>query len=303
MGQGYQWFLRKAVESLLQSRWNMVSMMRVSIFMVLVLLLCPGVAYSAPDADLWPDWQAHDPHSMEKVDHSAWQNVLDRYLVAVEPGVTAFDYASAKSGGYGAISGYIASMTQVGVDDLNRDQQFAYWVNLYNALTVRVVLDHYPVTSIRDIDISPGLFSSGPWGKKLITVEGRTLSLDDIEHRILRPIWHDPRIHYAVNCASIGCPALATKAYDADMLDAQLDRAATGFINHPRSVRRNGDGAFVLSQLYDWYRDDFGKSDADFISHLTRYAGPELAAQLKADAPRLDISGYEYDWTLNAATK
>ena len=279
MGQGYQWFLRKAVESLLQSRWNMVSIMRVSIFMVLVLLLCPGVAYSAPDADLWPDWQAHDPHSMEKVDHSAWQNVLDRYLVAVEPGVTAFDYASAKSGGYGAISGYIASMTQVGVDDLNRDQQFAYWVNLYNALTVRVVLDHYPVTSIRDID------------------------LDDIEHRILRPIWHDPRIHYAVNCASIGCPALAPKAYDADMLYAQLDQAAKGFINHPRSVRRNGDGAFVLSQLYDWYRDDFGKSDADFISHLTRYAGPELAAQLKADAPRLDISGYEYDWTLNAATK
>lgn len=277
-----------------------MAMMRLSIFMMLVLLVVPGVGRAAPDADLWPDWQAHDASSTAQIDHRAWQAVLDRYLVAIEPGVTAFDYVAAKQGGYDTISGYIASMAQVAVSGLNRAQQFAYWVNLYNALTVRVVLDHYPVTSIRDIDISPGLFSSGPWGEKLITVEGRTLSLDDIEHRILRPIWHDPRIHYAVNCASVGCPALAAKAYDAATLEAQLDQAAKGFINHPRAVRRNADGEFVLSQLYDWYRDDFGRSDADFIAHLKRFAGPKLMENLtKADA--VDIAGYAYDWMLNDA--
>ena len=278
-----------------------MAMMRLSILMVLILLVVPGavrVAHAAPSADLWPDWQAHDDASTEQIDHGAWQAVLDRYLVTKEPGVTAFDYAGAKKDGYDAISGYVTAMTKVAVSGLSRDQQFAYWVNLYNALTVRVVLDHYPVASIRDIDISPGLFSSGPWGKKLITVEGRTLSLDDIEHRILRPIWQDPRIHYAVNCASVGCPALAPKAYTAATLNDQLNQAATGFINHPRAVQRNKDGEFVLSQLYDWYRDDFGKSDADFIAHLKRFAGPKLAEAL-GDTDELDIAGYQYDWRLN----
>ncbi len=91
-------------------------------------------------------------------------------------------------------------------DRLRRAEQFPFWINLYNALTVKVVLDHYPVEIIRDIDISPGLFADGPWGKKLVTVEGEALSLDDIEHRILRPIWKDPRLHYVLNCAALGVP-------------------------------------------------------------------------------------------------
>jgi len=255
---------------------------------------------AAPDADLWPDWQAHDPQSSVEIDHGDWQAVLDRYVTQHEPGVTSFDYgAASRDGGTGMVAGYVDAMTKVNVDALNRDQQFAYWVNLYNALTVKVVLDHYPVDSIRDIDISPGLFSSGPWGKKLITVEGRTLSLDDIEHRILRPIWRDARIHYVVNCASIGCPALAPEAFDADKLEAQLDQAARDFINHPRAVRFDADGGLVLSSLYDWYRDDFGKSDAEFIAHLRKFAGPEMTKTL-GDITELDIAGYEYDWALNA---
>lgn len=258
-----------------------------------------GPAVAAPKADLWPDWQAHDAQSAAVIDHSAWQSVLDDYLAVTEPGASSFDYGRATSDGGGArIDAYVAMLTSIAIDDFNRDQQMAYWINLYNALTVKVVLDHYPVDSIRDIDISPGLFSSGPWGKKLITVEGRTLSLDDIEHRILRPIWRDARIHYVVNCASIGCPALAETAFDAENLETQLDQAAKGFINHPRAVRRNQDGEWVLSSLYDWYRDDFGKSDPDFINHLNRFAAPELAGML-GNAGELDIADYAYDWALN----
>ena len=88
------------------------------------------------------------------------------------------------------------------------DEQRAFWINLYHALTVRVILSHYPVSGIREIDISPGLFARGPWDRKLIPVEGVELTLNDIEHRILRPIWRDPRVHYALNCASLGCPDL-----------------------------------------------------------------------------------------------
>jgi hypothetical protein len=273
-----------------------------SLFLLLIAVVVIGAmspVNAAPEADLWPDWQAHDPQSTVEIDHAEWQAVLDRYVIVQEPGVTSFDYQAAlEDDGAAMITGYVDAMTGVAVDQLNRDQQFAYWVNLYNALTVKVVLDHYPVESIRDIDISPGLFSSGPWGKKLITVEGRTLSLDDIEHRILRPIWRDARIHYAVNCASIGCPALLPEAFDADKLEAQLDQAARDFINHPRAVTQAPDGAFVLSSLYDWYRDDFGKRDAEFITHLRTFAAPELAAAL-ADMTELDIARYVYDWSLN----
>lgn len=283
-----------------------LSMMRFTIsalapVLIAVLMLAPPYSVqAAPDADLWPDWQAHDPESAVVIDHGDWQVVLDRYVTVPEPGVTSFDYeAASKDGGAGMVAGYVDAMTRVAVDQLNRDQQFAYWVNLYNALTVKVVLDHYPVDSIRDIDISPGLFASGPWGKKLITVEGRTLSLDDIEHRILRPIWRDARIHYVVNCASIGCPALAPETFDADKLEAQLDQAARDFINHPRAVRVKEDGRLALSSLYDWYQDDFGESDAEFIAHLKAFAAPDLMTYL-GDITELDIAEYTYDWALNA---
>ncbi|NIY77069.1 DUF547 domain-containing protein [Thalassospira sp. HF15] len=268
------------------------------LLVVLYVLILPGLADAAPKADLWPDWQAHDPKSTQVIDHGAWQDILDRYVTVLSPGETVFDYEAARREAHAQVAGYVDAMSMLAVSNLNRDQQFAYWVNLYNALTVKVVLDHYPVESIRDIDISPGLFSSGPWGKKLITVEGRALSLDDIEHRILRPIWKDPRIHYAVNCASIGCPALAPEAYEADKLEGQLDQAARGFINHPRAVAQAEDGAFVLSSLYDWYRDDFGKSDADFIDHLAQFAGPRLSATL-SDVDAFEVDEYHYDWALN----
>ncbi len=270
-----------------------------AVLIVVQMVVLAQPVQAAPKANLWPEWQAHDAHSITEIDHAAWQAVLDRFLIVNEPGASRFDYAAARqNGGDVMVADYVDAMTKVAVGQLGRDQQFAYWVNLYNALTVKVVLDHDPVKSIRDIDISPGFFSSGPWGKKLITVEGRSLSLDDIEHRILRPIWRDARIHYAVNCASVGCPALAGDVFDADKLDTQLDQAARDFINHSRAVRVQDDGRFVLSSLYDWYRDDFGKSDSDFIAHLKSFAGQELMAIL-GDINDLDIAGYEYDWALN----
>ncbi|MBO9509409.1 DUF547 domain-containing protein [Thalassospira sp. A3_1] len=262
--------------------------------------MLPVVAFAAPDADLWPDWQTHDDSNEAEIDHSPWQTILDHHLIVVSSGVTKFDYAGAKSSSRTQISGYLAAMQSVEIDGYSREQQMAFWINLYNAQTVAVVLDHYPVDSIRDINISPGWFSVGPWDKKLLLVEGRSLSLNDVEHRILRPIWQDPRIHYALNCASIGCPALMATAYDGSRIEEQLDKAALAFIRDERAVRLAEDGSGVeLSSLFDWYRSDFGKSDAAFSDHLARYAGLEFATWLSVHGVDLPISGYHYDWSLN----
>ena len=128
-----------------------------------------------------------------------------------------------------------------------------------------------------------------------MNINDESLSLNDIEHRILRPIWQDARLHYAVNCASIGCPNLATTAYTADNVNEMLDAAAVAYINHPRGVTVN-NGRLKISSIYDWFAIDFGDNEAAIIAHLQQYANEELRAQLNEIA---DISDYDYDWSLN----
>ncbi|MDX1581321.1 MAG: DUF547 domain-containing protein, partial [Alphaproteobacteria bacterium] len=150
-------------------------------------------------------WKSHASEAAVSVDHAPWAELLEIYLHEGLSGVHLFDYAGVSQADKAKLDTYVAYLQSLPATGLTRDQQFAYWVNLYNAVTVKLVIEAYPVDSIRDVRPS-GLFSPGPWKRKLITVEGRRLSLDNIEHNILRPIWRDPRIHYAVNCASIGCP-------------------------------------------------------------------------------------------------
>ncbi len=187
-------------------------------------------------------------------------------------------------------------MTAVPISAYKRDEQRAYWINLYNALTVKVVLDHYPVKTIRKISawFAIGLWR-GPWNRKLITVEGEGLSLNDIEHRILRPIWRDPRIHYAVNCASIGCPNLRKQAFTATNAETLLARGAREYLNHNRGAKIK-DGRLIVSSIYVWFKEDFGDSDRGAIRHLQQYAESVLATAL-AHVKR--IADDHYDWALN----
>ncbi|MDH3241855.1 MAG: DUF547 domain-containing protein [Alphaproteobacteria bacterium] len=254
-------------------------------------------AWAAPKAELWRYWQVHDPASRIQVDHRPWQGFLDRFVVRGPQGVNLVRYAAVDQSGKRALKGYIAALARVPVRRLNRSAQRAYWINLYNALTIDVVLAHMPVTSIRDIDISPGWFSRGPWGAKLVTIDGKRISLDEIEHRILRPIWRDPRVHYALNCASMGCPEISERAFTPANTEARLDRAARRFVNHPRAVRFQG-GRLVVSSLYHWYGDDFGAGQGDILAHIRSFAAPSLARRL--DGIRSFADG-GYDWSLNAA--
>ena len=252
-------------------------------------------ALSAPRADLWERWETHDPVSTAEINHEAWGRLLKEYLLTDSKGVNRFDYGGVSASDRGALDRSIANLAALPIDAYNKSEQLAYWINLYNALTVKVVLAHYPVESIRDIDISPGLFAFGPWDKPLIAVAGEALTLNDIEHRILRPIWQDPRIHYAVNCASLGCPNLQKTPFTGKNFDALLDRAARGYVNSSHGVRPGKDG-LIVSSIYVWFREDFGDSDEDVIAHLLRYAGPDLSAKIE-QTPKL--AGHAYDWSLN----
>jgi len=262
-----------------------------------LLSLAGRPARAAPKARLWPRWEAHEPGSTLRVDHTAWAALLEHLLRPQPDGRRLVAYRDAGPAERAALEAYLATLSTTPVSRLSRPEQMAFWINLYNALTVKVVLDHWPVRSIRDIDISPGLFADGPWGARLITVEGEPLGLDDIEHRILRPIWRDPRIHYAVNCASMGCPDLAAEPYLADRLDAQLDRAGFDFVNHPRAVRIE-KGKLFVSSIYHWFKEDFGGNDRAVVEHLCAYAAPPLAMVLQK-YERID--GHAYDWAINAA--
>lgn len=260
----------------------------------LALLTTPALATRA---ELWPRWQRHTPCARRAVDHAAWGTFLARHVHAGEDGVHHVSYAAAKGADEAALAAYVRMLEGTDVDALDRPEQFCFWSNLYNARTVLLILEHWPVRSIRDIAISPGLFSVGPWGRKLMQVQGEALSLDDIEHRIMRPIWRDPRVHYVVNCASIGCPNLKRTAWRPATLEADLEAGARDFVNHPRGVTVRANGRIVVSSIYSWFREDFGDSDAGVLAHLLRCAEPPLAAALRA---RNRIDADAYDWSINA---
>jgi hypothetical protein len=252
--------------------------------------------FGPPKADLWPRWEKHDVASAQRIDHGAFNAFLKKYLIAPHPsGVNRVRYATVSPEDRKALRGYLDKLQSVSISSHNRAEQRAYWINLYNALTIDVVLSHYPVESIRDIGISPGLFSRGPWDAKLLAIEGEKLSLNDIEHRILRPIWRDPRLHYAVNCASLGCPNLQPEAYTAGNAEALLEKGAREYINHPRGVSLK-NGRLAVSSIYDWFKEDFGPTREALVQHWLRYVDKNLADALKNYSGGLS---HAYDWSLN----
>jgi hypothetical protein len=225
-----------------------------------------------------------------------WDALLSTYVKSGADGLNRVNYAAWKASAtdMAALKAVVAGFSQTQVSRLTRPEQFCLWANLYNALTLLVVLERFPVRSIREIKPNP--LAMGPWKVKRVRVEGASLSLDDIEHGILRKQWREPRVHYAVNCASAGCPNLGRKAWRAEGLDEDLNAAAKAFINSPRGVRVTGGKRVRVSSIYQWFKEDFGKSDAGILAHLRQFAAPSLASQL-TDAR---IEGHDYDWSINA---
>ena len=228
--------------------------------------------------------------------------LLGRYVSLPPDGVARVAYARWKANApdLAALDGWILEAATKRPSAMTRNVAYAFWANLYNALTLKVVLDRYPVASIKDIrstgvGLDPRQFF-GPWRTRLVTIEGQRMSLDDIEHGTMRPTFRDPRVHYAVNCASIGCPNILPRAWRAETLEAELDDAARAFVNHPRAATVLPDGRLRVSSIYKWFREDFGGDDAGVIAHLRRYAAPPLASALQ-NITR--VAEDTYDWSLN----
>ena len=263
-------------------------------------LLVSGAANAQSKSKLIPAWDASDESNAAHIDHSAWQDILNAYLRSHRSGINRFDYAALKAGTRDAakLAEYLAYLQGLDPREYSRREQKAYWINLYNSLTIQVVVEAYPVDSIRDISNSMlgGLIPVGPWGDVRAQVAGLDLSLDNIEHGILRPIYRDNRIHYAVNCASRGCPNLLATAFTAANTEKLLEIGARAYVNHPRGVDFVDDDFIVISSIYDWFVGDFGNSEEGVIKHLARYAGKELAQRLRNFRGAVD---YEYDWSLN----
>ena len=262
-----------------------------------LLVVTPSFALAAPSSALLEFWNASDETNAETIDHSAWQNLLTAYLSSHPSGVNRFDYAALKASDEDRtkLADYLAHLQAHDPRTYARAEQKAYWINFYNALTVQVVVNAYPVDSIRDIHES-WIPLSGPWDDVHATVAGQELTLNNIEHGILRPIWRDNRIHYAVNCASYGCPNQSPAVFTAANTEELLDASARAYINHPRGVDFVDDDFLMISSIYNWYVEDFGNSQETVLAHLIQYAEAGLAARLKDFAGSVD---YEYDWNLN----
>ncbi|OOG73150.1 DUF547 domain-containing protein [Algoriphagus sp. A40] len=173
----------------------------------------------------------------------------------------------------------------------SKNEQLAYWINAYNAFTVKLIVDNYPVKSIRDL--GPELkipLIKDVWHYKFFKIGGVESSLDEIEHSILRKEFDEPRIHFAINCASVSCPPLLNEAFFPEKLEAQLMKVTTAFINDPSRNKITPDQA-QLSSIFSWFKGDFTKNGT-LIEFLNRYA----KVKLKSDAK---ISHLDYNWNLN----
>ena len=176
---------------------------------------------------------------------------------------------------------------------LSRNEQFAFYINAYNAWTIKLILAGYPgVKSIKDL----GSFFKSPWKKKICRIDGEVITLDRIEHGILRPRFKDPRVHFAINCAARSCPPLRPEPYQGAILDQQLDGMASAFINDP-SNNHLEENTLYVSKIFDWFEEDF---NGDVVGFILEYAKGGLKKRLESKKGDIVIKYLDYDWSLNA---
>lgn len=174
-------------------------------------------------------------------------------------------------------------------------ERMAFWINAYNAYTLKLITQHYPLESILDIP-HPGYES--PWKVPMAKVGGNIYTLDHMENGILRVHWSDPRIHYALVCAARSCPRLRSEAYSGQRLNDQLEDQARWFVEQRNQLDAKTKTA-RLSKVYEWYAEDFGKNTRQMLQTLIPYVNPPTAASLRKDTPAWKVSFLEWDWSLN----
>lgn len=268
--------------------------MRRFVALVLIVIALPVQAVHADPTEILirPDAATPAPVVNGRVDHGPWDALLQRYV----NDAGRVDYKTWKAKSRGELRHYLQGMAAVDPGALaDKDEQIAYWINVYNALTVHGMLEFYPTRSIKD-HVSY-VFGFHFWKDTKIKVGGKRHSLDAIEHRILRRMG-EPRIHFAIVCASIGCPRLWNHAYTGEGLGKQLDANARHFFAQAQNYRLDrGTNMLYLSSIFDWFGKDFGDGEGALRALAARYVSSEDARYLKERTPKVEF--LPYDWNIN----
>jgi hypothetical protein len=219
-------------------------------------------------------------------DHGTYAELLARYVANGVVNYAGFKADEAR------LDQYLKVLEQVDPERLPRDEQFAFFINAYNAWTIKLILTGYPgVKSIKDL----GSLLQSPWKKEIVRIHGNIFTLDHIEHDILRPRFKDPRVHFAINCAAKSCPPLLSEPYRGEVLDAQLTRATADFLNQPANSRLEGS-TLGVSSIFKWFAEDFNK---DVVGFYLKYTQGDLKQKLEAGRGRIEVKYMDYDWSLN----
>jgi len=232
------------------------------------------------------------PAAATAVDHSAWNAMLGAY---VTDGMVDYDAFQRDA----RFATYLAQLGRVHAGSLARNDQLAYWINVYNAYTIHLLNSRKERRSIRDINKVLGVTLKSPWAEPIVRADRRTLTLDDVEHEIIRKQFKDPRIHVALVCAAMGCPPLRSDAFTAERVDAQLDDQARRFLAQRAKNRVDvKSGTVYGSPIFTWYRDDFGGTLEGVGAFWAKYvpSGPEQALVRSGKFRWVDT---EYDWRIN----
>jgi len=238
---------------------------------------------------------ASRPVPMERIDHSTWNDLLRRYVD--EDGGVDYQQWHANAVDVKRLDEYLAALSAADpAAKATSDARLAFWINAYNAVTIKGILREYPTSSIRNHTAK--LFGYNIWKDLMLHVGSQQHSLDEMEHNILRKLG-DPRIHFAIVCASKGCPRLLNEAYLPDQVQQQLEANAIDFFSRPENfLHHPSDGQFELSAILKWFGEDFGADQSAGLKKISRWL-PDDGAQQAAATGRGRIDYLAYDWTLN----
>lgn len=230
-----------------------------------------------PTKEVSEDLSTSTANAEVMVDHSKWDALLKKH-VTKEGMVDYKGFMTDRE----SLNSYLSQLSKLKpTNDWPVQEQLAYYINIYNAYTVDLILKNYPTKSIKDID--------GPWTKEIVKIGDVKISLGGIENSILRKM-NEPRIHFAINCASISCPKLMNEAFTAAKIEEQLERATKEFINSDKNeISKN---SAKLSSIFDWYKKDFTENGITLVDYVNKYSAVKVA-------PGTSISYKDYNWNLN----
>lgn len=234
----------------------------------------------------------------QEIDHKQFSNILEKYNYNGN-----VDYKALV--GNEEFGNYLKQLSSINPNDLESpDEKLAFWINVYNAFTIKAIVDNYPVESINDLHsggrILGHILSTTVWDDDFIVVNDKEYSLNDVEHKILRKEFKEPRIHFAIVCASISCPQLRNEAFTSSEIEEQLQDQATQFFNDKTKNSFDVENKTAnLSKIFDWFDEDFGDNDDEVLLFVSKFIDEKIKLDIEKNLEDWSIDYLDYDWGLN----